>query len=328
MRSAVAAAAIAGMLLGAPAQAAAPQAPAAGMVAAMNRAGFAEFAAAGADRLDVMVSPLLTWYVHAFLSLRSHDASARALVTRLRRSGVMIGATMRAARGRSGYTDIIASSARDDLGVTTLWDQSRGADYAWTAEAEMRTSDDFADKALAQLDDVSLRAPFYARDGIRAVRLDSADGSRSLFVFFGTRAILSELRRRMSVDLWQQLTGEFVPSDVLLSNFTLRQRKRVSISIAPNEGFGSFQRPGGSHDGDVDASISASLQRVDSRLHAAVQGYPSVDEPGVPHEAYRIVYADPATMISEDRRLSSTVPALYVLEDTQTGAIVLMGVNG
>jgi hypothetical protein len=327
MRRAIAASACAAMLLAGPADGSELASQMGATTAVVNRDGFAAFAAFGRDETDVVTSPLLTWYVHRFLSLRSRDASARAFVTLLRRSGVAIDATVHAARGRSGYTDAVASYERDDLGVDTKWDLgSSPRDFAWTFEADISTHDDFLVKSSADLDLSFLRAPFSARDGIRAVRLDAANRSRSLFVFFGTQAALTDLRKRMSPELWQTVSTRFATSELVISNFVVRRRSGTRVPVEVTEGFGSFAAPMTPRDGSALVALAASLDEASMSAHAALQGYATDYGPS----DFRPVDVPPSVhyvAVPPERRLSAIVPMLYVLEDTRTGAIILLGTN-
>jgi hypothetical protein len=187
------------LALAAPAQAAGPRPGVATTVAALNRDGFAAFASlgaeyqdvAGANNPDVTVSPLLRWYLHRFLTLRSNNPAARSLVEQLRVSGVAIETTMHAYPGESEYTEAVAAHERDDLAAKTFWDPKPAAGTyrpdarlsAWSATARIRIDDDLASKQFIGF--AHYYAPFYARDGIRAIRLDAVYGSRSLFLFQG-----------------------------------------------------------------------------------------------------------------------------------------------
>jgi hypothetical protein len=327
MRNAVAASAFGAMLLAGLAEASEPASRTAPTAAAVNREGFAAFAAFDRDAADVMVSPLLTWYVHRFLSLRSQDNQARELIALLFQSGVTIDATVHAARGRSNYTPTVASYERDDLAVKTIWDQGPELrDFAWTFDVDIRTHDDLLDKAAAELDVPFVRAPFSARDGIRAVRLDAADGSRSLFVFFGTQAALTDLRKRMSPELWQTMNSGFAMTDLKISDFNLRRRSGIAVPVDAKEGFGSFAAPMKPRDGSATVSLSASLGEASMRLHAELGGFPTDYGPNDvrPSEVAPDVHY---VVIPPERRVSAIVPLLYVLQDTRSGAILLLGTH-
>ena len=223
-------------LFAAPAHASGPSVAATAGVEAMNRDGLAEFAPFDPDVSSLIVSPVLTWYVRRFLTLHSHDAQAATFVEQLRRSGVAIDATVHAARGRSDYTERIASLEREDLGVKTLWDQPQGpTDYAWTFSTEMRFRDGLNDERPVDSGNPQLRAPFYARDGIRAVRLEAADGARALFVFWGAQAVLTDLRRRMSANVWRTMSQGFTEAELSISNLALYRRGAVAVPLRADE---------------------------------------------------------------------------------------------
>jgi hypothetical protein len=328
MRRMTAIATLAAAVMAVPAQATDSKFPSTSLVETMNRDGFAEFASFGADVPNLMVSPVLTWYVHRFLTLSSHDAQAAAFIDQLRRSGVAIDTTVHAARDRSGYTDRISSLEREDLGVKTLWDQPQGADdYAWTFNTEIRFRDDLGDKRPVDSDGPYVRAPFYARDGIRAVRLGAADGSRTLFVFWSTRAALADLRKRMSPDVWQSISKGFIESALSISNLALYRRSTIPIRVRSDEGFGSFAIPPVPRPNGVAAlSMTASLGQVGGRFKAAAQGYPSVYAPGTfrAETTESIQYVP----IPPERTVSAIVPMMYVIQDVRSGAILLLGQNG
>jgi hypothetical protein len=319
------------LLLAGPVRAAQPNPGAASAVEAMNRAGFAAFASFGPDHSDVMVSPFLTWYVHRLLSLHSEDPQARTLVDQLRRSGVVIDTTVHAARNRSGYTDAVASYEREDLGVATTWVQPpESLDSAWSVDVDIRTHDDLLNQLRADVDQSYLRAPFYAGDGIRAVRLDAFDGTRSLFVFLGPLAALTGMRTHMSAELWQRISRAFSPTDVEISALVLDRRSAGSFPTVPGEGFGSRMLLSRGIRGIEEAvrerlAISASTGAVSVHLVAAQKGdY----QTGSSHVVGAITHIDPSAPVPDEHRLSMIAPALYVVQDTRTGAILLMGEHG
>ncbi|MDB5094985.1 MAG: hypothetical protein JWO85_3086 [Candidatus Eremiobacteraeota bacterium] len=329
------------LALGAP-RAANPSPGVADTVAKLNRDGFAAFGAVGAvvgaDEPDVAVSPLLKWYVHRFLTLRSADAAARSLVQQLRGSGVVIETTMHVARGESEYTEPVAAHERDDLAAKTLWDLTsepsapgeRG--YAWSMEARMRTEDDLASKQFIGF--AHLYAPYYARDGIRALRLDAVDGSRSLFLFSGTRSVLTDLRGRMSPALWQSLSTGFVQTEILLPDLSLDLHLRDDFPVDANESFGrpvlpTWQFASG---GFLAFDTSASMAKMRVGLSAEVSAWGRVSQPVKPRDPKGLQtigsirpHVHLLGPILDERRFSIVAPLLYVVQDTRTGAILLMG---
>jgi hypothetical protein len=319
------------LLLVAPARADEPRSRVTSTVEEMNRPGFAEFAAIKADVKDPMVSPLLMWYVHRFLALKSHDEQARALVGQLRRSGVAIDATMQAVRGRSAYTDTVASYESEDLAAKTVWYEPKVDYEAWELKVEIHIHDTLGDYFDTDPDTSRVRAPFYARDGIRAVRLDIAHGSRMLFLFWATPSVLTDLRARMSPSLWKSMSSGFTESEIMIANFGLRGWSDVPVPISAEDGFGVVREPQRYAAADAWTRMSVSRSEATAHLTSTVKGFPTVFPPGYPYRPGAAVDSiHYCCFIPEDHRLAANepVPLIYVVQDTQTGAILLMGQNG
>ncbi|HEY0615449.1 MAG TPA: hypothetical protein VGC96_12435 [Candidatus Elarobacter sp.] len=315
--------------LGVPAEAKSAQPAYATTVETLNRDGFAEFASYGEDYSTVMVSPAMSWYVHRFLGVRAHDARAAAMVERLRADGVSISATVHAARGRTSYTDRTAAVERADLGIATQWDQpEKPGDFAWSFTAAMGFRDELGDGRAADSPESYLQAPFYARDGIRAVRLDARSGSRTLFVFWATKAVLTDVRRRMSPQTWASMSTGFTQSELNVSQLFLHLRNGVPVGIRADEGFGSYAIAYGPHPAPaVSIAMDVSLGAVGGRIEATAQGYPSVYAPGEPQPAYTTEIVT-WHRIPPENVVSATVPMMYVVEDARSGAILVLGENG
>jgi hypothetical protein len=93
------------------AQTVAPQSS--GIVETINREGFARFAAAGTAGSDVSESPVLTWYVHRFLTLTAPDPEARAVVDALRKAGMSVGGRRRTPESPRSISCTFGLAARD-----------------------------------------------------------------------------------------------------------------------------------------------------------------------------------------------------------------------
>jgi hypothetical protein len=326
MRSMVGAA-LGAVLMAAPVQAAVLPSTTSATVESINRAGFRDFAGSVPAGSYLMRSPFLTWYVHHFLSLHSADREARALIEHLRQSGVTLDATVHAAPGRSDYEDTLASYARADLGITTLWDLSpKLGDFAWTLDVAMRLHDDLVDGSKDNVYTWFVRAPFYSGDDVRAVRLDATSGARSLFVFWGTEPTLTALRNRLSPNLWRSIRDRFAVQDAVVGNFVLRRQNLITISPSADEGFGSYRYPMSPREATGTVEFQASLAEVEARLEIDLQGYPipwpSDLRPPVTTSEVDFSY------VPSERIVSAIVPMLYILQDSQTGAILLLGQNG
>jgi hypothetical protein len=318
------------LLLAAPARADDPRTTS--TVEAMNREGFAEFAAIKADIKDPVMSPLLMWYLHRFLGMKSHDPQARALLEQLRRSGVAIDTTMHAVRGQSGYTDTVASHESEDLAAKTVWDQpTERMSQAWELKVQILIDDTFAYFDPNRPEESRLTAPFYARDGIRAVRLDAANGSRALFLFWATPSVLTDLRARMSPSLWQTMSSGFTESGISIANFIVRCSSGMAVWISDEVGFGFVHEPQRYAGVEAWAMMSVSRNEVNARLTSTVQGFPTVYPPGYSVRPGRAEDSiDYCCFIPEDHMLAANepVPLIYVIQDKRTGAILLMGKNG
>lgn len=72
--------------------------------------------------------------------------------------------------------------------------------------------------------------------------------------------------------------------------------------------------------------MTASLGEVSGQSKADAQGYPSVNAPGE-LRGYSIdsIHYVP---IPSERRVSAIVPMMYVIQDTRSRAILLLGQNG
>jgi hypothetical protein len=288
----------------------------------MNRDGFVSFAKRSPGS-RILVSPLLSWYLHRVLSLQGTDARERHVLDELGRRGVAITATMRAQWGATHYTDALASLKRAELGLKTVWSVTPSdAQFAWVADVAIRLEAELVTKTSSVDGDDVIRAPFFMRDGLRGVRLDAADGARSLYLFWSQSADLDRLRAGLTPAIWQMMSREFTSADLVVSNLAVTVAGRDPIRFEADEGFGSFQPPRYPRDGDALIRFAVTRNDVSLAVDARAAGFAIGALPNPPDPSL-IDYAP----IAPEHRISAAVPLLYVLQDTATGAILLLGEN-
>lgn len=316
MRGAIVVSVLATAMLGAPVGAQSDASPIAATAEAINGDGLAAFARLRAGDWDVAESPLLTWYVHRFMTLREPDPRARALLAELRAAGVSVEGRMTARRGASSYTEAVAENERSVLGLETQWEPPPPI-LAWTADITIRTDD--ARPGTSSTDAAAaVTAPFYERDGVRGVRLMSADGSRALYAFFGEAATITGLRTRLTPSLWQSMRREFSPSLVDLENWSVDLETNSRFDADPAEGFGSFASRVRTRAGSGELRFTVSPGELKLALRAYVEGL-ALNVLG------ESIHADPAGLMPVVHRLGTTTAVLYVVADTRTGVILLLG---
>lgn len=332
MRRVALAAVLLAVLFGRPAAAGDGQSATAPVVAEMNRNGFAQFASIPTDDTHPVVSPFLMWYTQRFLTLKSPDARARALVEQLHRNGIAIETTVHAVRGRSAYSDSLARTMDDDLAVKTVWDEPGPLrDSAWQIDVRILVRDALDDYFSTDPERTRLSAPFTVRDGVRAVRLNAAGGARALYLFWATPSRLTELRAQMSPDVWQRLSSGFAESDVSIADFGLHGFFGVFVPVSGRDGFGFAHEPQRYAENTAWAKIAVSRSEVTAELTSHVQGFRTVYPPDYPvRPGTTADHVDYCCFLDADHRLvaNEAVPLLYVLQDTRTGAILFIGQNG
>ena len=140
----------------------------------------------------------------------------------------------------------------------------------------------------------------------------------------------------MSPALWEGLSTGFDQTELLLPDLSLDLHFRDDLPVAANESFGrpvlaTWRFPSGAFEV---LDISASMAKMSVDLSADVSAWGKVPQPvesrdpkalrPIGRTRQLILRSAP---IPEEHRFSIVAPLLYVVQDTRSGAILLMGAH-
>ncbi|HTW83997.1 MAG TPA: hypothetical protein VMD91_08035 [Candidatus Sulfotelmatobacter sp.] len=285
-------------------------APPTAVVEALNREGLARFASGpvptsfnSADGEfsagDFAVSPLLLWLKQEIRASQTPPPE-RALLYRLEAHGVAITANEPDAflgeadhLRQLGVTyTTVGPPPTPRPGSTSVFVLPRGLDVTIA-------TDDPVDKAMPLRGG---QVPFWSHDGVRAMRFDTKDGGRSVFVFLGERATLDALRSSLWPERWAALNSGFTPTLIEMSDAGIDSVATSSHLRATYDDY------------EVNRLVvMRDRVAVHVEEHGARTGGLMIRDWTIPPRPEKIVTA---------------LPFLYAVVDNDTGVILLLGEHG
>lgn len=325
-------------------------------VSRINEGGFADLRKAGADG-DIIISPVSSWYVRELVASgesasRTLSAHTRSVTLSLRHEGYDINTalwTKREVKIPSAALDEIRGGLCGDVFAvdSKRSENARGANAERTSIAKWVHAAAAPDASAVQtaysasaatgatkhaligLNVVSMNADFtsqlsrigfrdlrYYRDGsLWGIRLDATDGHTSLYIMVSDRERLEAFWQDLNVSAWRIVRTQFVKASVDIADVGWNRQYVGNFDAGAATLFGSVLSGGGFFQQSSTFSLDNGMLHV-----ASISSLLSVDGMPVPRASPVNEYAPyPQAFL----RLME--PRFVVLEDRNTGAILLMG---
>lgn len=297
----------------------------------INAAGFAAWSSLG-DRSavqDAMVSPLAMWYVDRFTDPAWTSLNPAVTVA------------LKALRERTAFAGVICAnatksrfSASEAAAAARLW----GVSTAWTSKSRSDVSIDVSMREAFSFKKQSKTLPFAHGDGLRAVRLDSADGRAEVYLIQGTRERLLQFRTEMTEPAWERFTKQFRDAGVQVEPFHLSRSSYTEVPVTSQTLFGDTVLPAAAVQHAIygDQAVALSTQDGAIRVGYAIRAkfvpppashtYGKRTTVSVFHVPDSITYAA-APPLPRERYISLYQPLAYVVVDRPSGIVLLAGMH-
>ena len=162
--------------------------------------------------------------------------------------------------------------------------------------------------------------PYFSDGQIVGVRLDSGDGSLSLYAFTGSNDAIAALHQNLDLARWTHLSQQFVPKMIFLGGVDLNLETSNGFDPRTNLVYGTqLYTPGLSND-IARETVALRIDRAGASL-AILNGVAGRTP------IHQLMHVSSDQFLTARPIVSLSAPMLYIVVDRPTGAILLVGAH-